>query len=105
MIDVRESGEVAQGVIPTSHHVPLANIQEALSLPEKEFEARFGEWIIFLSLYEVRQSGGSATVMKLSMAWIHFEIHIEGGQEGRVGISSNSHVDLLASGSSRRISG
>ncbi|KAF9138229.1 hypothetical protein BGX30_009397 [Mortierella sp. GBA39] len=42
LIDVRESGEVAQGVIPTSHHVPLANIQEALALPDKEFEARFG---------------------------------------------------------------
>ncbi|KAF9345746.1 hypothetical protein BGX26_002778 [Mortierella sp. AD094] len=42
LIDVREAGEVAQGAIPTSHHVPLANIQEAFSLPEKEFEQRFG---------------------------------------------------------------
>ncbi|KAG0355036.1 hypothetical protein BGZ54_001324 [Gamsiella multidivaricata] len=42
LIDVRDAGEVAQGVIPTSHHVPLASIQEALSLPEKEFEQRFG---------------------------------------------------------------
>ncbi|KAG0216142.1 hypothetical protein BGX31_000694 [Mortierella sp. GBA43] len=43
LIDVREATEVAQGAIPTSHHVPLANIQEALALPEKEFEQRFGE--------------------------------------------------------------
>jgi hypothetical protein len=35
-------------VIPTSHHVPLANIQEALSLPDKEFEDRFGEFFILL---------------------------------------------------------
>ncbi|KAG0002347.1 hypothetical protein BGZ80_002510 [Entomortierella chlamydospora] len=42
LIDVRDAGEVAQGAIPTSRHVPLANIQEALSLPEKEFEQRFG---------------------------------------------------------------
>ncbi|KAG0256049.1 hypothetical protein BG011_004770 [Mortierella polycephala] len=42
LIDVREANEVAQGVIPTSRHVPLGNIQEALSLPDKEFEARFG---------------------------------------------------------------
>ncbi|KAI1296265.1 hypothetical protein EDD11_007434 [Mortierella claussenii] len=42
LIDVRDANEVAQGVIPTSYHVPLANIQEALSLPEKEFEQRFG---------------------------------------------------------------
>ncbi|KAF9908768.1 hypothetical protein BX616_011381 [Lobosporangium transversale] len=43
LIDVRDANEVAQGVIPTSHHVPLANIQEALSLPDKEFEHRYGE--------------------------------------------------------------
>ncbi|KAG0305848.1 peroxin [Dissophora globulifera] len=42
LIDVREPGEVAKGVIPTSHHVPLGSIQEALALPDKDFEERFG---------------------------------------------------------------
>ncbi|KAG0314162.1 hypothetical protein BGZ99_008308 [Dissophora globulifera] len=42
LIDVREAGEVAKGVIPTSHHVPLGSIQEALALPDKDFEERFG---------------------------------------------------------------
>lgn len=52
LIDVREPGEVAQGIIPTSHPIPLANIQEALALPDKEFEARFGEFpVLFASLW------------------------------------------------------
>ncbi|KAF9433220.1 hypothetical protein BGZ76_009735 [Entomortierella beljakovae] len=42
LIDVREAGEVAQGAIPTSHHVPLASIQEAFALSDKDFEQRFG---------------------------------------------------------------
>jgi len=55
LIDVREAGEVAQGVIPTSHHIPLANIQEALTLPDKEFEARFGELNFYGGLFSNRE--------------------------------------------------
>ncbi|KAF9282115.1 hypothetical protein BGZ68_006196 [Mortierella alpina] len=88
LIDVRESGEVAQGVIPTSHHVPLANIQEALSLPEKEFEARFGfkkfgkdDEVIFYCrsgrrsgmAFELAKQLGYNGVRNYSGSWLDYE--------------------------------
>ncbi|KAF9974603.1 hypothetical protein BGZ73_001972 [Actinomortierella ambigua] len=42
LIDVREPAEVTQGIIPTSHHIPVGTLQEALTLDPKEFEARYG---------------------------------------------------------------
>ncbi|KAF9929796.1 hypothetical protein BGZ65_005641, partial [Modicella reniformis] len=88
LIDVREAAEVAQGVIPTSHHVPLASIQEALSLPEKEFEERFGfkkfnkdDEVIFYCrsgrrsgmAYEVAKQLGYTGVRNYSGSWLDYD--------------------------------
>ncbi|KAF8932827.1 hypothetical protein BGZ58_006765 [Dissophora ornata] len=44
LIDVREPAEVALGVIPTAHHIPLAALHDALvSLSDQDFEAQYGE--------------------------------------------------------------
>ncbi|KAF9983664.1 hypothetical protein BGZ75_004881, partial [Mortierella antarctica] len=44
LIDVREPAEVALGIIPTAHAIPLANLQNALvSLSDQEFEREYGE--------------------------------------------------------------
>ncbi|KAF9926028.1 hypothetical protein BGZ67_008336 [Mortierella alpina] len=43
LIDVREPAEVALGIIPTAHAIPLANLQNALvSLSDQEFEREYG---------------------------------------------------------------
>ncbi|KAI8603973.1 Rhodanese-like domain-containing protein, partial [Dissophora ornata] len=43
LIDVREPAEVALGVIPTAHHIPLAALHDALvSLSDQDFEAQYG---------------------------------------------------------------
>ncbi|KAG0046818.1 hypothetical protein BGZ83_008013 [Gryganskiella cystojenkinii] len=93
LIDVREAGEVAQGVIPTSHHIPLANIQEALSLPEKEFEDRFGfhkpakndEIVLYCRsgrrsgmAFEVAKSLGYNGVRNYSGSWLDYESKTKG---------------------------
>jgi len=42
LIDVREPGEYHAGAIPTATNLPIVSSPEALSLPEDEFEDRFG---------------------------------------------------------------
>ncbi|GJJ76563.1 thiosulfate:glutathione sulfurtransferase [Entomortierella parvispora] len=93
LIDVREAGEVAQGVIPTSHHIPLANIQEALSLPDKEFEDRFGfhkpakndEIVLYCRsgrrsgmAFELAKSLGYNGVRNYSGSWLDYESKTKG---------------------------
>ncbi|KAF9580499.1 hypothetical protein BGW38_002839 [Lunasporangiospora selenospora] len=88
LIDVREDGEVAQGIIPTSHHVPLANIQEALALPEKDFETRFGfkkfgkdDEVIFYCrsgrrsgmAFDLARQLGYSGVRNYSGSWLDYE--------------------------------
>ncbi|KAJ1984894.1 hypothetical protein H4R34_000345 [Dimargaris verticillata] len=42
LVDVREPDEIAgTGSIPTSHMVPVGQVQDALALPEKDFEHRY----------------------------------------------------------------
>ncbi|KAH0608569.1 uncharacterized protein H6S33_001703 [Morchella sextelata] len=42
LVDVREPNEFRNGAIPTAINVPIATAPEAWSLPEDEFEDRFG---------------------------------------------------------------
>ncbi|KAF9195026.1 hypothetical protein BGZ51_005990 [Haplosporangium sp. Z 767] len=43
LIDVRDSSEVALGIIPTAHAIPLAQLKDALeSLSDKEFQDSYG---------------------------------------------------------------
>ncbi|KAG0238049.1 hypothetical protein BGW42_007603 [Actinomortierella wolfii] len=91
LIDVREPGEVAQGVIPTSHHIPVGNLQEALTLEPKEFEARFGfkkfdkdDEVIFYCrsgrrsgiAFETAKSLGYNGVRNYAGSWIDYESKI-----------------------------
>ncbi|KAF8952621.1 hypothetical protein BGZ52_004994 [Haplosporangium bisporale] len=93
LIDVREPGEVAQGIIPTSHPIPLANIQEALSLPDKEFEARFGfkkfgkdDEVIFYCrsgrrsgmAFDIAKQLGYKGVRNYSGSWLDYEAKAKG---------------------------
>ncbi|KAF9158256.1 hypothetical protein BGX21_001849 [Mortierella sp. AD011] len=43
LVDVREPAEVALGIIPTAHHIPLADLKDALvTLSDKAFEDQYG---------------------------------------------------------------
>ncbi|KAF9088964.1 hypothetical protein BGX27_002592, partial [Mortierella sp. AM989] len=43
LIDVREPAEVALGIIPTAHHIALANLEEALiKLSDQAFKDQYG---------------------------------------------------------------
>src|SRR3989344_7718056 len=42
LIDVREKHELKHGVIPTSHHIPLHEFLNSLSLAQDEFKKRYG---------------------------------------------------------------
>ncbi|KAK3819670.1 MAG: Rhodanese-like domain-containing protein [Benniella sp.] len=91
LIDVREATEVAQGAIPTSRHVPLGSIQEALALPEKEFEERFGfkkfnkdDEVIFYCrsgkrsgmAFELARQHGYSGVRNYSGSWLDYEAKV-----------------------------
>lgn len=41
LIDVREDDELEYGVIPTSHHLPLGDLEDAFEMPPEAFRARF----------------------------------------------------------------
>jgi thiosulfate:glutathione sulfurtransferase len=41
LIDVRESQETSQGIIPTAKHLRLGELREALAIDDNEFENRF----------------------------------------------------------------
>ncbi|KAF9157942.1 hypothetical protein DFQ26_008160 [Actinomortierella ambigua] len=93
LIDVREPGEVTQGVIPTSHHIPVGTLQEALTLEAKEFEARFGfkkfdknDEVIFYCrsgrrsgiAFETAKSLGYSSVRNYAGSWIDYESKVKG---------------------------
>lgn len=42
LIDVREPGEVVQGMIPSAVNLPLTVLAESLTLPPDDFKAKFG---------------------------------------------------------------
>ncbi|CAO3564526.1 unnamed protein product [Mortierella alpina] len=89
LIDVREPAEVALGIIPTAHPIPLASLQHALvALTEQEFERAYGfkrfgkdEEAIFycrsgrrsrLAFHEARELGYSK-VRHFPGSWIEWE--------------------------------
>jgi len=41
LIDVRQKEELAYGMIPTAHNVPLHEFEDAFKFSPKEFEARY----------------------------------------------------------------
>jgi len=41
LIDVREDDELQYGVIPTAHHLPLGELEDALAMPPQSFKTRF----------------------------------------------------------------
>lgn len=42
LIDVRNPDELVHGMIPTAKNIPLPEFEEALELPEKDFEKKYG---------------------------------------------------------------
>ena len=42
LIDVREKEELAYGMIPTAHHIPLHEMEFALELVPEDFEKKYG---------------------------------------------------------------
>ncbi|KAF9430390.1 hypothetical protein BGZ94_007041 [Podila epigama] len=42
LIDVRDLNEVVKGIIPTAHHIALSDLEQALTLEEEAFEAKYG---------------------------------------------------------------
>jgi len=41
LIDVREKEELSYGMIPTAHHVPLHDIEEAFTLSQQAFQEKY----------------------------------------------------------------
>ncbi|KAF9580323.1 hypothetical protein BGW38_003071, partial [Lunasporangiospora selenospora] len=90
LVDVRTPDEIVVGVIPTSHHIPLAVLEEALvELPDETFEERYGfkrfgkdDEVIFYCrsgrrsnlAYEKAKSLGYTRVRNYSGSWNEYSV-------------------------------
>jgi rhodanese-related sulfurtransferase len=79
LIDVREKHELAYGMIPSAHHIPLGEIEAAFKMEESEFEQQYhfskpkkGSEIIFYCRSGNRSAFAADAAQRLGYASINY---------------------------------